>query len=68
MHNLRELVTETIDSMKYYIEAHDGFAELGEIEEMSVVIYYGGKCADCKTRCIDDAINERVPGIIIIPR
>ena len=61
-------ITEALDAIKSYIEAHDGYAELGEVKGNRVTIYCGGRCADCEPKCIEDAIKDKVPGIELIFR
>ena len=61
----QELIMEILDSMKYLIEAHKGYAELGEVRGNSIVIFCGGMCLDCENKCIEEAIKARVPDIDI---
>ncbi len=61
----QELVREILDSMKYLIEAHRGYAVPGEVRGNSVVVFCGGMCVDCENKCIEDAIKEKVPDIEI---
>lgn len=66
MDNAHELITEILNSMQPLIEAHKGFAELGEVKGNRVVIYCGGQCIDCSNKCIEDAIREKLPDIEIV--
>ncbi len=68
MNKIKENVKAALDSLKYVIESHDGFAEMGEVSDKRVVIYYSGQCADCDSACIEDAIKEKVPGIEVVFR
>ncbi len=68
MSKVKERVRAALDSLKYIMESHDGFAEIGEISDSRVEIYYSGKCADCDSACIEDAIKEKVPGIEVVFR
>jgi hypothetical protein len=52
--------------MQPLIEAHKGFAELGEVKGNRAVIYCGGQCIDCSNKCIEDAIREKLPDIEIV--
>jgi hypothetical protein len=68
MKKLENKIRETLDSLRMYVEAHDGFAEMGEIMGDRVTIYCGGQCTDCEPKCIEDAIKERVPDIEVVFR
>ena len=48
MNKLENEIQETLDSLRIYLEAHDGFAEMGEIKGNRVTIYCGGQCTDCE--------------------
>ncbi|MBI5665575.1 MAG: hypothetical protein HZC49_10905 [Nitrospirae bacterium] len=65
---IHKLVTGALNSMSCLIEAHKGFAELGEVEGNRVTIYCGGQCVDCDNKCIEDAVKEVAPGIEIVFR
>lgn len=68
MNELENKIQETLDILRIYIEAHDGFAELGEIKGNRVTIYCGGQCLDCEPKCIENAIKDKVPGIELVFR
>ena len=68
MDNIKRLITEKLEFLSCLIKAHKGFAELGEVKGNRAVIYCGGQCADCSTKCFEYAIQETVPGIEIIFR
>ncbi len=68
MNKMENEITAALEAIKSYIEAHDGYAELGEVNGNRVIIYCGGRCADCEPKCIEDAIKDKVPGIEIIFR
>ena len=68
MGQTKKRIEEALSSMNSLIEAHKGYAELGDIKGNSVVIHCGGQCTDCDTRCIEDAIHQNVPGIEVIFR
>lgn len=57
-----------LGTLQNYMDAHNGFAELGEIEGNRVTIYCGGQCADCEPKCIEDAIKDKLPDIELIFR
>jgi Fe-S cluster biogenesis protein NfuA len=57
---------EILDSMRPLIKAHKGSAELGEVKGNRAVIYCGGQCIDCRDKCIEDAIKEKLPYIEIV--
>jgi len=63
-----KLIAEILNSMLPLIEAHKGFAELGEVKGNSAVIVCGGQCIDCIDKCIEDAIKEKLPDIEIVFR
>jgi Fe-S cluster biogenesis protein NfuA len=66
MDKTRKLIAEILNSMRPLIEAHKGFAELGEVKGNRAVIYCGGQCIDCSIKCIEDAIKEKWPGVEIV--
>lgn len=66
MHQLHNLLTEILNSMQPLVKAHKGSAELGEVKGSRAVIYCGGLCIDCRDRCIEDAIKEKLPDIEIV--
>lgn len=61
-------IIEILNILRTYVEAHDGFAELGEIKDNRVIIYCGGRCMDCEPKCIEDAVKAKVPGIEVVFR
>jgi len=68
MDKTHKLISEILGSMQPLIEAHKGFAYLGEVKGNSVVIFCGGQCVNCIDKCIEDAIKERLPDIEIMFR
>jgi hypothetical protein len=68
MDNIKRLIAEKLDSLNSLIKAHKGFVLLGEVEYNRAVIYCGGQCADCSSKCFESSIQEAVPGIKIIFR
>jgi len=61
-------VMEVLESIKSQVNAHDGFAELGEIKNNKVVIYCGSECAPCDNKCIEEALKDKIPDIEVIFR
>ena len=61
-------VIEALESIKNQVNAHDGFAELGEIKNNKVVIYCGGECVSCDNKCIEEALKDKIPDIEVIFR
>jgi Fe-S cluster biogenesis protein NfuA len=61
-------VIEVLESIKNQVNAHDGFLELGEIKENTVVIYCGGECAPCDNKCIEEVLKDKIPDIEVIFR
>jgi Fe-S cluster biogenesis protein NfuA len=57
----REDVLEVLKSLEWLMETHEGFFELGEINGNEVVIYCSGVCTSCDTKCILEAIEEKLP-------
>lgn len=68
MDEIKRLIREKLDSLKCLIEAHKGFVQLGEVEYNRAVIYCGGQCADCSSKCFESSIQDAVPGVKIIFR
>lgn len=68
MDKIEDQINEILNRLNPFIEAHDGFAELGEIEDNRVVIYCGGECAACEEKCIEDAIREKLPHMEVVFR
>ncbi len=65
---MENIIMEILGTLQYYMDAHKGFAELGEIQGNRVTIYCGGECVDCEPKCIEDAIKDKLPGIELIFR
>jgi len=63
-----EKIREVLNSLKYLFDAHDGFAELAEIRDNTAIIYYGGECSGCDSKCIEEAIKAKIPDIEVIVR
>ncbi len=68
MDKIEEQIKEILNRLSPFIEAHDGFVELGEIENNKVVIYCGGECTACKEKCIEDAITDKLPHMNVVFR
>ncbi len=68
MNRIESLVKEALDSLKFIMESHDGFAEIGRISENKVEIYYSGQCVVCDSPCIEETIKGKVPGIEVVFR
>ena len=66
MNEIEKQITEILDSMSYILDSHESSAEIVEIEGNNVVIQMIGKCADCDTNCIEEAIYEKLPDIELI--
>jgi len=70
---MRKVISEkevmgVLESIKNQVNAHDGFAELGEIKNNKVVIYCGGECVSCDNKCIEEALKDKIPDIEVIFR
>jgi Fe-S cluster biogenesis protein NfuA len=61
-------VMEVLDGIKSQLSAHDGFVEVGDIQENKVMIYCGGECSPCHNKCIEDALKDKIPDIDVIFR
>ncbi len=57
----REDLLEVLKGLDWLMETHDGYFELGEINGNEVVIYCSGVCTTCDTKCILEAIEEKLP-------
>lgn len=66
--NTEEKIREILKKLNYLFEAHDGFAELAEFKDNRAVIYCGGLCARCDSKCIEEAIKDKLPDIEVIIR
>jgi Fe-S cluster biogenesis protein NfuA len=63
-----DVLRKILESIKNQINAHGCSLELGEIHDRKVVIYCGGKCTSCDSKCVEDALKERVSDIEVIYR
>ncbi len=61
----REDVLEVLKSLEWLMETHEGYFELGEINGNEVVIYCSGICTTCDTKCIHEAIEEKLPHLTV---
>jgi len=63
---LKEQITEILNSLEPSLKAHACFLELSEIRDNKVVIYCGGQCGNCDSKCIEEVIKEKLPGVEVI--
>ena len=66
--NKEETIREILDNLKYLFDAHDGFAVLAEMRDNTAIIYCGGECSGCDSKCIEEAIKVKIPDIEVIVR
>jgi len=59
-------IREIIDNLQCILTAHESCAELIEFKDNKAVIYCGGPCKSCDSRCIESAIKEKLPDIEVI--
>lgn len=68
MDKTEEKIREILNNLNYLFEAHDGFAVLAECSNNRAVIYCGGLCSHCDSKCIEEAIKAKIPDIEVIVR
>ncbi|MBI4843648.1 MAG: hypothetical protein HY809_04910 [Nitrospirae bacterium] len=61
-------VNEIIESLDWLHKSHDCHIDLGEVGDNEVIIYCGAKCAACDTRCLEEAMAEKFPGVKVVYR
>jgi Fe-S cluster biogenesis protein NfuA len=66
MKEIKEQIIEILNSLDPSLKAHTCFLELSEITDNKVVIYCGGQCTGCDSKCIEEAIKEKLPDIEVI--
>lgn len=65
---IEEKVRTILDNLKCILDSHDGCTELIEVKDNKVILYCGGKCADCDNKCVVGAIQDELPDIEVILR
>jgi hypothetical protein len=68
MDKTEEKIREILNNLNYLFEAHDGFAVLAECSNNRAVIYCGGLCTHCDSKCIEEAIKAKIPDIEVVVR
>ncbi len=68
MDKTKEQITEILNSLSWLLEEHNCFMELSEIMGNKAVIYCGGQGANCDTKCIEEAIKEKMPDFEVVFR
>lgn len=64
----RKEVEEVIKSLQWLMDKHDGYFALGDINGDEVSIHFSGECITCGTKCIKEAIKEKLPHLKVIFR
>ncbi|MBI4827041.1 MAG: hypothetical protein HY807_11595 [Nitrospirae bacterium] len=64
----RREVSEVIKSLQWLMDKHDGYFALGDINGDEAAIHCSGVCTTCDTKCIEEAIKEKLPHLKIIFR
>lgn len=64
----KEDVDKVIESLKWLQDSHDCHLDLGEVNDNEVIIYCGGKCANCDVRCVEEALSEDFPEVRVVYR
>lgn len=66
MREIEEKVHEVLHNLNWLLESHNSFAELVAIKGKKVIIRCTGYCAECESRCVQVAFNERMPEIKLV--
>ncbi|MBI5099175.1 MAG: NifU family protein [Nitrospirae bacterium] len=66
MREIEEKVHEVLHNLNWLLESHNSFAELVAIKGKKVTIRCVGYCAECESRCVQVAFNERMPEIKLV--
>jgi hypothetical protein len=64
----KKKVQDILEDLAPLLSAHDCTMELGEVSGDRVVIYCGGEGAVCDSKCVEEVIKQKFPGIEIIFR
>ncbi len=59
-------IVEILNGLKWLLDAHDSFAELVEVKGSTAFLQGGGRCMDCGSSCIREALKERIPDIKVV--
>lgn len=65
---IEEKVRTILDNLQCVLDKHEGCAELIEVKDNKVILYCGGKCAECDNKCVVGAIQDELPDIEVILR
>jgi len=63
---IEEKVRTILDNLQCVMDKHGGCAELIEVKDNKVILYCGGKCADCDNRCVESSIKDQLPDVDVI--
>lgn len=63
---IEEKVRTILDNLQCVLDQHGGCAELIEVKDNKVILYCGGKCAECENRCVESSIKDQLPGVEVI--
>jgi Fe-S cluster biogenesis protein NfuA len=66
MREIEKKVHEVLHNLNWLLESHNSFAELIAIKGKKVIIRCTGFCAECESRCIQIAFNERMPEVNLV--
>jgi Fe-S cluster biogenesis protein NfuA len=66
MREIEKKVHEVLHNLNWLLESHNSFAELIAIKGKKVIIRCSGFCAECESRCVQIAFNERMPEVKLV--